>query len=82
MRMAKTTTRGKRKAAPVSGTLRRVLAESGRSLNRISKEAGVPYASLWRFRAGQGSPSAEILDRLALYFGMQLVRAGDTEGDL
>jgi hypothetical protein len=60
---------------PVSETLRQSVVGSGRSLNQISRESGIPYASLWRFIAGQGASSSDIIDRLADLMGMQLVRA-------
>jgi hypothetical protein len=66
------------RAKPVSAALRQAVANSGRSLHRLSLESGIPYASLWRFAAGQGASSSDIIDRLAALLRLKLVGAGAT----
>jgi hypothetical protein len=58
----------------VSESLRKSVVACGRSLNQISRQSGIPYASLWRFVAGQGASSSDIIDRLAALMKMTLVR--------
>jgi predicted transcriptional regulator len=64
-----------RQPEAVSEALRQSVAASGRSLNQISRESGIPYASLWRFVAGQGASSSDIIDRLAALMELRLVHS-------
>jgi predicted transcriptional regulator len=56
----------------MSDILRKAISESGLTLYRISKDSGVPYATLHRFVRGQRGVSMEALDKLCFYLGMRL----------
>jgi transcriptional regulator with XRE-family HTH domain len=62
----------KKKPASLSDSLRAALRESGQTLYRISKESGVPYATLHRFMAGKRAVSMEALQLLCAYLGLEL----------
>ena len=65
-----------RKEEPtVSETLRRAIRDSGRTLYRVAKDSGIPYATLHRFMSGERSISLRALDKLSAYLGLQLVPA-------
>jgi len=63
----------KAKSPRLSEALRRAIADCGQSLYRISKDSGVPYATLHRFMAGKRSVSMEALDNLCAYLDLGLV---------
>ena len=54
--------------------LRKVIVDSGLSMLRLSKETGVNRASLMRFVRGDTSLRLDVADKLAAYFGLELVR--------
>ncbi len=58
---------------PISDLLRRTIAESGISYNALQKETGVTRASIMRFVRGDQSIRLDMADRLATYFGLELV---------
>jgi lambda repressor-like predicted transcriptional regulator len=62
----------KKKQASLSAFLRAAVRDSGQSLYLISKESGVPYATLHRFMAGKRAVSMEALERLCDYLGLEL----------
>ncbi|HEV3261873.1 MAG TPA: helix-turn-helix transcriptional regulator [Gemmataceae bacterium] len=53
-------------------TLKRAVRDSGQTLYRISKDAGVPYPNLHRLMAGKRAVSMSTLDRLCSYLGLEL----------
>lgn len=55
----------------VSAQLRVAIAQSGKSLYRISGDTQIPYATIHKFARG-GNVEAPTLDALALYFGLTL----------
>jgi hypothetical protein len=58
-----------------SAALRQAVLDSGQSLYRVSKESGVPYATLHRFvKGGSRQVSLESFDRLCAYLGLRLTR--------
>ena len=54
-------------------TLKRAVRDSGQTLYRVSKDAGVPYPNLHRLMAGKRAVSMRTLDRLCNYLGLELV---------
>jgi DNA-binding Xre family transcriptional regulator len=66
---------GKRTTRSVSVTLRQAVLDSGRSLYRVAKDAGIDYAVMWRLARGRSrSIDLTTLDRLCAYLGLRLVR--------
>lgn len=63
----------------MSDELRRAVADSGKTLYRVAKDAGVNYSSLHRFMAGRQLPSVPVLDKLCVSLGLKLVREGGKE---
>lgn len=66
---------GKKKAkrgATVSETLRGALEQSGLSLYRVAKNAGLAYAIVHRFMRGERTLSMEALDKLCASLGLEL----------
>jgi transcriptional regulator with XRE-family HTH domain len=53
--------------------LRRALAASGVSMNRLGKEAGVNQAQLSRFLRGERTLTLTTAARLCAYLGLRLV---------
>jgi hypothetical protein len=56
----------------MSESLRRAVLDSGRTLYRVAKDSGVPYATLHRFITGGRGVSVQTLDRLCAYMGLRL----------
>jgi len=54
--------------------LRTAITDSGLPLLRLAKETGIARASLIRFVRGDTSLRLDIADRLADYFGIEIVR--------
>lgn len=69
--MKKSTARG-RKRQSMSDTIRSAILKSGASLYRVSKDTGIPYATVHRFCAGR-VVSSKVLDRLGSYLGLEIV---------
>lgn len=60
--------------APITDLLRRVIADSGIPLLRLSNETDVARASLIRFLRGETSLRLDVADKLAAYFGLELTQ--------
>ena len=58
--------------ARLSDSLRAAIRDSGQTLYRVSKESGVPYATLHRFMAGKRAVSMEALEALCDYLRLEL----------
>lgn len=59
---------------PISDTLRRAIAESGLSFKALERETGVLRQSLMKFARGEQSLRGDFMDRLAVFFGLKLVK--------
>jgi transcriptional regulator with XRE-family HTH domain len=57
---------------PISRVLRQAIAESGLSFKRLEKETGVLRQSVMRFARGEQSLRGDKMDRLAVFFGLEL----------
>jgi hypothetical protein len=60
------------KRGPISDALRRAIADSGLSFKRLEKETGVLRQSLMKFARGEQSLRGDLMDRLAVFFQMEL----------
>ena len=58
--------------ATMTDTLKKAIAESGKSLIGIQRETGVNRISLIRFMRGETSLRLDVADKLAVYFGLEL----------
>jgi plasmid maintenance system antidote protein VapI len=56
--------------------LRDAIVESGISYKALSRDAGVARASIQRFVDGRQSIRLDMADRLAAYFGLELIKRG------
>ncbi len=65
--------------ATVTETLRTAIETCGRSRNQLSKETGIDPATIHRFFHGQGSLSADGIDRLAEALELELVSRRKTK---
>jgi transcriptional regulator with XRE-family HTH domain len=59
---------------PISEVLRRALAESGLSFKKLEQETGVLRQSLMKFARGEQSLRLDMAEKLADYFGLELVK--------
>ena len=59
--------------APLTDPLRQAIVDSGLPLLRLANETHIARASLIRFVRGDTSIRLDIADRLAVYFGLELV---------
>jgi plasmid maintenance system antidote protein VapI len=57
----------------ITDVLRRTICDSGVSYKALSRETGVARASIQRFVDGRQSIRLDMADRLATYFGLNLV---------
>lgn len=64
----------KRRKSPITDLLREAIVESKISLKRLAAETGIVRGSLIRFRRGETSLRLDIADKLADYFGLELVK--------
>ena len=71
--MAKTKKRRRATAHPIEDALRRILYECGDPAIKIAEESGVPQPSITRFLRRERRLSMESADKLADYFGLELV---------
>lgn len=55
----------------LSDQLRQMIADSGKSVNAIARESGIPQPMLARFTAGWDMRLATA-EKLAAYFGLEL----------
>jgi DNA-binding phage protein len=62
--------------------LRRAIADSGLTLNRIARRSGVEYGSLWRIAKAGADPRLSTVSRLAPTLGLTVTikRAKTGEG--
>jgi hypothetical protein len=64
----------KSKKPPVSDLLRQTIAESGIPYLTLERETGVVRTSIMRFVEGRQFLRLDAVDRLAEYFGLELVK--------
>jgi transcriptional regulator with XRE-family HTH domain len=58
----------------ISKVLRRAIAESGLSFKKLEQETGVLRQSLMKFARGEQSLRLDMAEKLADYFGLELVQ--------
>jgi plasmid maintenance system antidote protein VapI len=60
----------------LTAVIRDAIVESGISYKALSRDAGVARASIQRFVDGRQSIRLDMADRLAAYFGLELIKRG------
>jgi transcriptional regulator with XRE-family HTH domain len=58
----------------ISEVLRLAIAESGQSFKRLEQETGVLRQSLMKFARGEQTLRLDMAEKLADYFGLELVQ--------
>ncbi|MHB1035746.1 MAG: helix-turn-helix domain-containing protein [Pirellulales bacterium] len=59
---------------PMTDAIRNAIIESGIPLLVLANETSVARASLIRFRRGETSIRLDVADKLAIYFGLDVVK--------
>jgi plasmid maintenance system antidote protein VapI len=59
--------------SPITALLKRTIVESGIPYKALERETGVRRSSIQRFVDGRQSMRLDMADRLAAYFGLNLV---------
>ncbi len=64
----------------LADSLKAAVKATGKSVNSIAKQSGVPQAVLQRFVTGQRGMTLDTVERLCAYLGLELrsVKAGDS----
>ena len=62
------------KTSSLSNVLRQAVAECGLSFKALERETGVLRQSLMKFARGEQSLRLDVADKLADYFGLELIR--------
>jgi transcriptional regulator with XRE-family HTH domain len=60
-------------AETLTDQLRRIVADSGRTLGQITRDTGIDKSALSRFLSGERGVSAHVLDQLGDYLGLRIV---------
>lgn len=63
----------------ITETLRKAIADSGKSFKALERESGVLRQSLMKFARGERHCRGDQLDKLAEYFGLELVPTKPTK---
>jgi plasmid maintenance system antidote protein VapI len=61
-------------SSPITALLKRTIIESGIPYKALERETGVKRSSIQRFVDGRQSIRLDMADRLAGYFGLELVQ--------
>ena len=59
----------------ITETLRKAIADSGKSFKQLERESGVVRQSLMKFARRERQCTGDTLDKLAVYFELQLAPA-------
>ena len=59
----------------LSEQLRRIVADSGKTLGQITRDTGIDKSALSRFVNGERGVSMEAMDKLGEYLGLRIVKA-------
>ena len=59
----------------LSEQLRRIVANSGKTLGQITRDTGIDKSALSRFVNGERGVSMEAMDKLGEYLGLRIVKA-------
>jgi ribosome-binding protein aMBF1 (putative translation factor) len=63
-----------RKESTMTDALRAAISKSGVAYNALAKETGLKKASIIRFMRGETSLRLDLADKLAAYFGLELMQ--------
>lgn len=61
---------------PITTALRRAILDSGMTYLALERETGVSRASIMRFVTDERTLRLDMADRLAAFFGLELVERG------
>lgn len=64
----------------MTDALRRVIAESGLSHNALAAQSGVQRMSIVRFLSGTQSLRLDAADKLAAFFGLEVIQRKQRKG--
>jgi transcriptional regulator with XRE-family HTH domain len=64
----------KKRTLTITDAIKQAIGDSRLSLNAIEKATGVRRASLLRFMRGESSLRLDIADKLAEYFGLEVMK--------
>jgi hypothetical protein len=59
---------------PIADALRKAIADSGLNFKALERETGVLRQSLMKFVRGEQSLRGDLMDKLAVFFDLQLVK--------
>ena len=62
--------------SPITDPLKEAIIRSGMAYKTLERETGVQRSSIQRFIDGRQSIRLDVADRLAAYFGLELVERG------
>ena len=62
--------------SPITDPLKEAVIKSGMAFKALARETGVQRSSIQRFVDGRQSIRLDVADRLAAYFGLELVERG------
>jgi plasmid maintenance system antidote protein VapI len=62
--------------SPITDLLKDAIIESGIPYKALERETGVQRSSIQRFVDGRQSIRLDVADRLAAYFGLELIKRG------
>lgn len=71
--MTRSKKRRRATSRPIEDALRKIITECGDPAIKIAEESGVPQPSITRFLRRERNLSMESADKLADYFGLELV---------
>lgn len=64
----------------ISDALRKAIANSGLSFKALERETGVLRQSLMKFARREQSLRGDLMDRLAAFFGLKLIKQKGSKG--
>jgi plasmid maintenance system antidote protein VapI len=62
--------------SPITDILKDAIVQSGIPYKTLERETGVQRSSIQRFVDGRQSIRLDVADRLASYFGLELIKRG------
>lgn len=62
------------KTTNIGDTIREAINAEGWSVAEVSRRAGIPYATCWRFLNREGATELQAAEKLCDVLGMKLVR--------
>jgi hypothetical protein len=66
----------RKQSSPLTGPLKHAIAESSETFLGLEKATGLKRQTLMKFARGESSLRLDMADKLAAYFGLELVKRG------